>query len=122
MNGLQSSWFVSNASAKLFPDKRFSSFTNFLPQQLNLDGQGEVVNSEISSSSMYQKLQNGNSCFLQEKFRRLSKTYYLEPGLYRFITDTLEAMKILNHGRHKNSESSIIAKVSRRTRKVETCL
>ena len=30
---------VSNASAQLFPDNTLSSFTNFLPEQLNLEGQ-----------------------------------------------------------------------------------
>ena len=29
---------VSNASAQLFPDKTLSSFTNFSPEQLNLEG------------------------------------------------------------------------------------
>ena len=45
---------VSNASAQLFPDITLSSFTNFLPEQLNLDGQLEVAISEISYPSMYQ--------------------------------------------------------------------
>ena len=34
---------VSNASAQLFPDNTLSSFTNFLPEQLNLDRQWEVA-------------------------------------------------------------------------------
>ena len=47
---------VSNASAQLFPDKTLSSFTNFLPEQLNLEGQCEVAISEITDPSMYQNV------------------------------------------------------------------
>ena len=39
---------VSNASGELFPDNTLSSCTNFLPEQLNLEGQWEVAISEIS--------------------------------------------------------------------------
>ena len=31
--------FVSNASGELFPDNKLSFFTNFLPEQENLEGQ-----------------------------------------------------------------------------------
>ena len=47
---------VSNASRQLFPDKKLSSFTHFLPEQLNLDGQWEIAISEISYPSMYQNV------------------------------------------------------------------
>ena len=39
---------VSNASAQLFRDKTLSSFTNFLLEQLNLEGRWDVAISEIS--------------------------------------------------------------------------
>ena len=39
---------VSNASAQLVPDNLLSSFTNFLPEPLNLEGQWEIAISEIS--------------------------------------------------------------------------
>ena len=47
---------VSNASAQLFFDNTLSSFANFLPEQLNLEGQWEVAISEISYPSMYQNV------------------------------------------------------------------
>ena len=43
---------VSNASGELFPDNTLSSFTNFLPEQVNLEGQWEVAISEIFHPSM----------------------------------------------------------------------
>ena len=33
---------VSNASEELFPDNTLSSFTNFLPEQVNLEGNGRL--------------------------------------------------------------------------------
>ena len=37
---------VSNESAQLFPDDKRSSFANFLLEQLNLECQWQVANSE----------------------------------------------------------------------------
>ena len=54
---------LSNASAQLFPDNTLSSFTNFLPEQLNLEGQWEVAISEIIYPSMYQNVTEGNFVF-----------------------------------------------------------
>ena len=113
---------VSNASAQLFPDYTLSSFTNFLPQQLNLDGQWEVAISEISYPSMYQNITEGKFMFFDKKLSKLSEFYYLEPGLYPSITDFVEDMNILIQERHNHSENCITVKVSRRTQKVEIYL
>ena len=86
---------VSNASAQLFPDNTLSSFTNFLPEQLNLDGQWEVAVSEISYPSMYQKFTEGKLICFDKKLSNSSEFYYLEPGLHPSITDIVEAMNIL---------------------------
>ena len=43
---------VSHASGEFFPDNPLSSFTNFLPEQVNLEGQWEVAILEISYPSM----------------------------------------------------------------------
>ena len=60
---------VSNASAQLLPHKTLSSFTDFLPEQLNLDGQWEVAISEISYPSMYQNVTEGKFMFLTRIFQ-----------------------------------------------------
>ena len=52
-----------------------------------------------------------------KKFSNSSEFYYLEPGLYAFITDIVEAMNTLTQETHKHSESCITVKVSRRTQK-----
>ena len=103
---------VSNASAQLFPDNTLSSFANFLPEQLNLDRQWEVAISEVSYPSMYQNVTEGKLMFFDKKLSKSLEFYYPEPGLYRSITDIVEAMKILLQERHNHSENCINVKVS----------
>ena len=110
---------VSNASAQLFPDNTLSSFTNFLPEQLNLDGQLEVAISEKSYPTMYQNVTEGKFMFFDKKLSKSSEFYYPELGLYPSITDIVEAMNILIQKRHNHSENCIKDKVSRKTQKVE---
>ena len=66
---------VSNASAQLFPDNTLSSFTNFAPEQLNLEGQWEVAISEISYPSMYQNVTDGKFMFSDKKLSKSSEFY-----------------------------------------------
>ena len=98
---------VSNESSQLFPNNTLSSFTNFLPEQVNLDGQWEVVNSEISFPSMYQNVTEGNFMFHDEKLSKTTEAYYLEPGLYSSITDIVEAMNTLIQERNNHRDTCI---------------
>ena len=109
---------VSNASGELFPSKTLSSFTNFLPEQVNLEGQWEVAISEISYPSIYQNKTEGKFKFFDEKLSKSRSTYNLEPGLYTSITDIVEAMNMLIQERNNHNETSITVKVSRKTQKV----
>ena len=113
---------VSNASAQLFPANTLSSFTNFLPEQLNLEGQWEVAILQISYPSMYQNVTEGNFMFFDEKLSKSSDFYYLEPGFYPSITDFVEAINTLIQERHNHREHCITVTVSRRTPKVEIYL
>ena len=72
---------VSNASSQLFPDNTLSSFTNFLPSQVNLEGQWEVAISEISYPSMYQNITVGKFMYSDIQHAEDTETLYLEPGL-----------------------------------------
>ena len=113
---------VSNASAQIFLHKTLSSFTNFLPEQLNLDVQWEFAISELSYPSRYQNVTEGNIMFFDKKFSKSSELHYLEPGLYPSITDIDEAMNNLIQERHNHSENCIKVKVSQKTQKFEICL
>ena len=113
---------VSNASAQLFPDNTLSFFTNFLPEQLNLECQWEVAISEISYPSMYQNVTEGKFMFFDKKLSKSSEFYYPEPSLHPSITDIVEAINTLFQERHNHNEICIPVKVSRRTQKVEIYL
>ena len=113
---------ISNASAQLFPDNTLNSFTNFLPEQLNLDGQWFVAISEISYLSLYQNVTEGKFMFSDKKLSKSSEFFYLEPGLYPSIKDIVEAMNILIQERHNHTGNFIKVKVSRRTQKLRYTL
>ena len=113
---------ASNASAQLFPDEALRSFTNFLPEQLNLEGQWEVAISEISYPSRYQKIPGVKFLFFDKKLSKSSEFYYLQPGLYLSLTGIVEAMNTLIQERHNHSEKCIRVKVTRRMQKVEIYL
>ena len=108
----------SNASGELLPDIILSSFTNFLPEQVNLEGQWEVAISEKSYPSMYQNITEGKFDFSDVKLSKSTSTYNLEHGLYTSITDIVEAMNRLIQERNNHNETCIRVKVSRRTQKV----
>ena len=108
---------VSNASGELFPDNSFSSFTNFLPEQVNLEGHWEFAISEISYPSIYQNITERYFKFFDEKFSKSRSTYNLEPGLYTSITDIVEALNTLIQERNNHNETCITVKVSLRTQK-----
>ena len=106
---------VSNDSGELFPDNTLSSFTNFLPEQVNLEGQREVAISEISYPSMYQNITEGKFKFFDGKLSKSTSAYNLELGLYTSITDIVEAMNTLIQERNNQNETCITVKVSRRS-------
>ena len=103
---------VSNASAQLFSANTLSSPTNFLPEQLNLEGQWQIAISEKSYPSMYQNVTEGKLMFFDGKLSKSSELYFLEPGLHPSITDIDEAMNTLIQERHNYSRNCITVKVS----------
>ena len=109
---------VSNASGELFPNNTLSSFTNFLPEQVNLEGQWEVEISEIPNPSIYQNITEEKFKFFDKKLSKSTSNNNLEPGLYTSNTDIVEAMNTLIQERNNHNETCITVKVSRRTQKV----
>ena len=98
---------VSNATARLLSDNTLSSFTNFLPEQLNLEGQWEVAISETTYPSMYQNVTEGKLIFFDKKLSKSSDFYYLETCLYPSITDFVEAMNTLIHSKKTKSQRKL---------------
>ena len=69
------------APAQLFPENTLSSFTNFLLEQLKLEGQWEVAILELSYSSMYQNVTERKFLLFAENTSKSIEFYYLEPCL-----------------------------------------
>ena len=113
---------VSNASPQLFPKNMLNSITNFLPEQLTLDGQWEVAFSEISHSSMYRNVREGNFKFYDEKLSKTIEAFYLEPAFYSSITNFMEAMNTLRQERNNHRDTCITTKDSRVTQKIKVYL
>ena len=113
---------VTNASAQLFPDNTLSSFRNFLPEQLNLEGQREVAISETSYPSMHQNVTESKFMFYDKNLSKSLAFYYLEPSFYPSITDTVEVLNTLIQERHNQRESCITVELSQRRQKVEIYL
>ena len=93
----------SNASAQLFPDMTLRSFTNFIPEEVDLEGQEEVTISESSYPSMYQTFTEGKVIFLDKKLSKVSEFYYLEPGIYHSTTEFVKAINTLIQEKHNRS-------------------
>ena len=55
---------VSNASFDCYPNNTLSSFTNLLPEQINLEVEWEVPITELSYPSLYQNFTYGKFFYL----------------------------------------------------------
>ena len=106
---------VSNASSQLFPNNTLCSFKNFLPKQVNLEGQWEVAVSEISYPSMYQNVTEGQFLFHDNDSSKRKQYYYLKPGLHHAFTDIVETMISLIKNKNNHNTICIGLKVDRRT-------
>ena len=114
--------WVSNTSLQLFKNNTLSSFTHFLPEQVNLDEQWEVAISEFSYPSLYQNVTDRKVMFYHEKLSKTTEAHYLEPRLYSSITDIVEAMNTIIQERNNHRDTCITNKVSRVTPKVKVYL
>ena len=98
---------VSIVSAQIFPDNTISTFTNFLPAQLNLERQGQVAISEISYPSLYGNVTERKLMFFDEKLLKSWDFCYLDFGLYPSPTVIVEAMNTVIQERHNHGENCI---------------
>ena len=97
---------VSNALFHCYPKNTLSSFTNFLPEQLNFDREWEVAITELSYPSLYQNITEGKFFYLDEATPDIkSSDYYtLDQALYPSISD------IVNELNRKFQESEMYKK------------
>ena len=63
----------------------------FLPDEVNLEGQWEVAIPEISYPSVYQNVTDGEFLFYDAIYSKTTTACYLEPGLYSSNPDIVES-------------------------------
>ena len=113
---------VSNASAQTFPGDTLSSFTNFLQDQLNLQGHCKVAVSGISYPSMYQNVTEENFMFFDKKTLKFVGT--LLPGTWplSFLYGYCLSHEHSLARKTQSKRICITVEVTRETQKVETYL
>ena len=111
---------VSNASFDCYPNSTLSSFTNFLPEQINLDGEWEVAITELLYPSLYQNITEGKFFYLDEATpdTKPSDYYTLDPGLYPSISDIVNEMNRKIQEREKYEKTSIKLHVNKITQRI----
>ena len=102
---------VSTVSGEFFPDNKLSYFTNFLTEQVNLEGQWEVAISEISYPSTYQIKTVWKFKFFDEKLSKSTTTNTLHFVLCTSNTDIVEAINTFIQERKTHDETCITVKV-----------
>ena len=97
---------VSNASSSIYPDNTLASFTNFLPEQLYLDGDWEVALLEITYPALYNNITEGKFWYVpqrstskksnNEETREASNESYesvtILPGMYLSLDEIFQSM------------------------------
>ena len=115
---------VSNASFDCYPNNTLSSFTNFLPEQINLEGEWEVAITELSYPSLYQNITEGKFFYLDEATpnTKPSDYYTLDPGLYPSISDIVNEMNKKVQEREKYEKTPIRLHVNKITQRISLSL
>ena len=80
---------LSNASFDCHQNNSLSYFTNFLPEQINLEREWEDAITELSHPSLYQNITEEKLFYLEEATPNTKPLdyYTLDPGLYPSISD-----------------------------------
>ena len=115
---------VSNATFDCYPNITLSSFTNFLPEQINLEGEWEVAITELSYPSLYQNITDGKFCYLDAATQgtKPSDYYKIDARLYPSISDVVNEMNKKIQDREKYEKTPIKLKVKRITQRLSLSL
>ena len=127
---------VSSASTNVYPENTLASFSNFLPDQLTLEGNWEVALLEISYPSLYNNITDGKFWYVNNpnKSKETKETnpatgisidydpLYIQPGLYMSLDEILTSMN--NSLKKKRSTQKVDLKwsINQVSRKVDISL
>ena len=100
---------VSNASSQVYPQNTMASFTNFLPDKIELDGSLEVALVEVSYPGICYNIEGGLMTFHYDE--KLKHVFAIPPAVFNStdklaisLTDTL---KIARHPQNLDPQFSI---------------
>ena len=115
---------VSNASCECYPNNTLSSFTNFLPAKVNLDGEWKVAITELSHPSLYQIITEGKFFYLDEATpdTKPSDYYTFDPGINPSISDIVNEMNRKIQEREKYGKMPIKLHVNKITQRISLSL
>ena len=115
---------VSNASFDCYPNNTLCSFTKFLPEQINLEGEWEVAIAELSYLSLNKNITEGKFFYLDEATpnTKPSDYYALDPGLHPWISDIVNEMNKKIQEREKYEKTPIRLHVSKITQRISLTL
>ena len=92
---------VSNASMDVYPDNSIASFTNFLPEQINVEGDWEVALLEVSYPNLYHNIVDGRFRYRYDTSDKDLTIMEIPPGLYHSLADILASMRDVAEKRGK---------------------
>ena len=115
---------ISNASFDCYPSNTLSSFSNFLLEKINLEGEWEVAIPEISYPSLYHNITDGKFFYLDAATpdTKPSDYYTIDAGLYPSISDIVKEMNKKDQEREKYEKTAIKLKVNRITQRISLSL
>ena len=98
---------VSNSSFDCYPNNTQSSFTSFLPEQINLDEEWEVAITQLSYPFLYQNITEGK---------------FFNPGLCPSISDIVNETNRKIQEREEYEKTSIKLHVTKITQRISLSL
>lgn len=107
---------VSNASMNIYKDNTLASFTNFLPEQINLDGEWDVALSEITCPSLYHNVTDGTFKFFNDITSRSETdedvTFTIPKGMYYSAMEIVKHMNKLIKDKYNKPSSDLPIKLT----------
>lgn len=108
---------VSSASMDVYPNNTMASFTNFLPEQFNLDGSWEVSLMEISYPALYHNVTDGRFRFKEDTDDTELEVMEIPTGLYTSVQEIFREMKNVVKAKYPGKEMGMNVSIDNRSQR-----
>ena len=100
---------VSNASSQVYPQNTMASFTNFLPDKIELDGSWEVALVEVSYPGICYNIERGLTTSHYDE--KLKNVFAIPPAVFNsmdeFANRLTDTLKKARHPKNLDLQFSI---------------